>query len=34
MTSQYNTYQLIEEFKVNGFVVLEDFIPIDTLEYI
>ena len=34
MTSQYNTYQLIEEFKVNGFVVLEDFIPIDTLELI
>ncbi len=31
---QYNTDQLIEEFKINGFVVLENFIPTDILDLI
>ena len=29
-----NVNQLAEEFKINGFIVIEDFIPIDILDRI
>lgn len=34
IATQYDTNQLIEEFKINGFVVLEDFISSDVLDRI
>ena len=32
--AESNSDQLIEEFKINGFIVIEDFIPIDVLDRI
>ncbi len=34
VATQYNCDQLIEEFKINGFIVLEDFISTDKLDRI
>jgi ectoine hydroxylase-related dioxygenase (phytanoyl-CoA dioxygenase family) len=34
LATQYNTDQLIEEFKINGYIVLEDFISSDVIDRI
>ncbi len=34
VAAEINSDQLIEEFKINGFIVIEDFIPIDILDRI
>jgi hypothetical protein len=34
MTSAYNTDQLMEEWRINGFVVFEDLIPVATVDRI
>ena len=34
VATQYNCDQLIEEFKINGFIILEDFISDDKLDRI
>jgi hypothetical protein len=34
MTSKYNTDQLMEEWRINGFVVFEDLIPVATVDRI
>ena len=34
VSTQYNIDQLVEEFKINGFVVIEDFISSEILDRI